>query len=106
MEKEKVIELAKRSNNDEREKHVTRVGAQFAGTVQVLFILLIVLLRDNKGINFSQDLLLLMMAQLLTLSLYRYIKLKNPYYLISSFIALAAVLLTLFNVLIEYGYIQ
>ncbi len=106
MERDKIIQIVKKNKVDEREIQVQRNGYIVASMVQAMFILLIVILRYIKGDLFSQDLLVIIMAQVLTLSLYQFIKLKQPVFLLTALIALGALSLTLFNVLIEYGYIQ
>lgn len=105
MERDKIIQMAEKSKIDEREKQIASVGAQIAGVVQMVFILLIMVLRYIKGNLFSQDLLLLIAVQMATMSLYQYIKLKKTAFLITFIIVLIAVPLVLYNVLVEYGYI-
>jgi len=106
MERDKIIQIVRKNKVDEREIQVQRNGYIVASMVQAMFILLIMILRYIKGDLFSQDLLVIIMAQVLTLSLYQFIKLKQPVFLLTALIALGALSLTLFNVLIEYGYIQ
>ena len=105
MDKEKVIELVKRSKVDEREKQINSRGYQISGAAMAIAMLIIMILRSSKGDLFSQDLLFIMMIQVSTVSLYTYVKLKNTLYLITFVIGGLAAILTLINVLTEYGYI-
>jgi Na+-transporting methylmalonyl-CoA/oxaloacetate decarboxylase gamma subunit len=104
MEKDEVIELAKGSKTDEREKQVMSRGHHISSIGMAMALLLIMILRYIKGDLFSQDLLLIMMAQVSTLSIYQYIKLKEKLYLFMFGVGLVAIVLALINVLTEYGY--
>ncbi len=105
MEKDKVIALIKRNNNDEREKQVMSRGYHISTIATLAAILTIMILRYAKDDLFSQDLLFIIMVQVSTLSIYQYIKLKNPIYILTFVIGIIAVILSLLNVLTEYGYI-
>lgn len=104
MEKDKVIELVKRGKTDEREKQVMSKGFHVSMIATISAMLLIMILRSSKDILFTQDLLFILVVQMSTLSIYQYIKLKNSIYLITFLIAMIAVVLSLINVLTEYGY--
>lgn len=109
MEKEKVIEAiqSKKHTLDERELQIANRSFRIGQIALAATMLFIIVLRWIKGDLFSQELLMMMMAQAGVSSFYQYFKMREKtMFLYAGILAIAAFVLTTINTLIYYGYIQ
>jgi len=107
MEKEKVIEViqSKKYKLDEREMQITNRSFRYGQIALAGTMLLIIILRWIKGDLFSQELLMMLMAQVGVSSLYQYFKMREKtMFLFAGILGILAFILTTINTLIYYGY--
>jgi len=107
MEKEKVIEVIQNSKStmDERELQIANRSFRIGQLALTGTMLLIMALRWIKGDLFSQELLMMLMAQVAASSLYQYFKIRDKtMFLYAGVLAIVAFVLTTINTLIYYGY--